>query len=166
MHFERKPSAGRALFARACSGNGGDCGAAPRPSVVRGAMANPCDVEVILRDATTARDLVVALVDLRYAIEHKEVTVSKLEVIAAAQAWRSANQDEWTEQVGLKYGAVIRAFGGADHVIQVKGDPQADQVIHMKGVVAACAGHVRQRRLDHRIQIRDPLALIKLCVLG
>ena len=69
-----------------------------------------------LRGATTSDELSVALDALRHAIEHRDATIAKIDVLSTAQTWRKANQALWTPGVGLKYGAVVRAFGASDVV--------------------------------------------------
>ena len=106
------------------------------PGHVQGGERDDHALLTSLRGATTSDELSTALDALRHAIEHRDATVVKVEILSTAQTWRKANQALWTPAVGLRYGAVVRAFGDSD-IVERREEPGG----HEEGVrVGANAG--------------------------
>ena len=74
--------------------------------------------------ATSTGEIVAAFTRIAASVaaEPPTITISKVALIAACQAWREAHEDHWTKEAGLNFAKALRAFGGRDEVNEAGGD--------------------------------------------
>ena len=74
--------------------------------------------------ATSTGEIVAAFtrIEASVAAEPPTITISKVALIAACQAWREAHEDHWTKEAGSNFAKALRAFGERDEVNEAGGD--------------------------------------------